>query len=282
VGVHTDTACNVNSPYTFLRNGPYDPHINRWSFLGYREVHATMLANGDNKPIWMTELGWNTSSAVCDMGKWAGQKAGGVSLDAQATNLREAYHCLAQDPYVQVGIWFGLQDTSPFGSPIASFGLLDGNLARKPAFAALADYARNGDRLTEPCGAFESPSIRVSYPTANSHYERTLPVTVSASDARGVWRISLYGDGRKIRNFGGLPAPARLSGKMVWFGARLLSRGRHVLKVEAIDTNGNTSTVSIVIWHGPAATKHQPHRHGAAAKRHKRHRHGHPSRKSHG
>ncbi len=84
VGVHTDTACNVLSPYEFLRGAG-----NRMipdSFLAYREVHAVMLANGDDKPIWMTEMSWRTTSATCGEGAWAGQKSAGVS-DATAGHL---------------------------------------------------------------------------------------------------------------------------------------------------------------------------------------------------
>ena len=63
VGVHTDTACNINSPYTFLRG--MDGRLIPDSFLAYREVHAVMLANGDDKPIWMTEMSWRTTDATC-------------------------------------------------------------------------------------------------------------------------------------------------------------------------------------------------------------------------
>ncbi len=80
VGVHTDTACNVLSPYDFLRG-----QGNRMipdSFLAYREVHATMLANGDDKPIWMTETSWRTTRAVCPEGVFAGHKPEGVTPGA--------------------------------------------------------------------------------------------------------------------------------------------------------------------------------------------------------
>jgi hypothetical protein len=72
VGVHTDTACDVLSPYDFLR-GP-DNRMIPDSFLAFREVHATMLANGDEKPIWMTEMSWRTTNAVCSEGAFAGHK----------------------------------------------------------------------------------------------------------------------------------------------------------------------------------------------------------------
>ncbi len=85
VAVHTDTICDVDSPYDILRNGRTDQRINRWSFLGYRTVHEVMLANGDNSPIWMTELGWSTDTQVCNSGAWAGQKPAGVSPQQQAS-----------------------------------------------------------------------------------------------------------------------------------------------------------------------------------------------------
>ena len=59
VAVHTDTACSIVGPDSFFRNP--DGRISQWSFLGLREVRATMVAHGDTaKGIWMTELGWNT------------------------------------------------------------------------------------------------------------------------------------------------------------------------------------------------------------------------------
>jgi hypothetical protein len=267
VGVHTDTACNINSPYDFIRNGRADPRLNRWAFLGYRTIHEVMLAHGDDKPIWMTELGWNTSSEVCNTGRWAGQKAGGVSPQQQASYLNQAYHCLLQDPYVQVGIWYGLQDIAPFGTPMGSYGLLDSQMTQKPAFAALADYARVGDRLTEPCGDFSGPSISLEHPTSNARYRGPLPIVVSATDQLGVGRITLYYDrSHKIRNFTNPQAPQTLSGVWTWLGARHLAPGRHLLTIQAVDLRGNVSSISVAIWH----RAHKARRHHHA--KHRRHR----------
>lgn len=262
VGVHTDSICNIVSPYEILRNGRDDRRINRWAFLGYRTVHETMQANGDDSPIWMTELGWSTSGEICNSGAWAGQKAGGVSPQQQATFLSQAYHCLAQDSYVQVGIWYGLQETEPFGSPRGSYGLIESNLVPKPAYGALADYAHNGDRLNESCGGQQGPTIRLMSPRTGVRYTNTLPIDVSASDSVGVYQISLYHDGHIIRSFfvhGGTPT---LSGHMVWYGARLLSPGRHTLTAQAYDERNNTSTTSITIVRGAKSKKHKHHRRG--------------------
>lgn len=262
VGVHTDSICDLVSPYEILRNGRTDQRVSRWSFLGYRTVHEVMLAHGDNAPIWMTELGWSTSTQECNSGAWAGQKAAGVSPAQQATFLRQAYHCLAKDPYVQVGIWFGLQDTEPFDSPRASYGLLDSNLLPKPAYGALADYDHNGDQLTEPCGgAQQGPSVQLTSPKTGARYTNTLPITVSASDRVGVYQISLYGDQHIIRSFYVHGGTTTLSGHMVWYGARLLKPGKHTLMAKAFDERNNTATTSITIIRGAKPKKHKRHRH---------------------
>jgi hypothetical protein len=152
VSVHTDTACDIDSPYDYEWSAWHSPMLSRWSFLGYRAVHAVELANHDDKPIWMTELGWSTYPEVCNTGVYAGHKAGGVSYEDQATYLRQAYHCMAQTPYVAVAIWFGLQDSTQAEETRSDFGLIDTALGVKPAFAALASYAKDGDTLQEPCG----------------------------------------------------------------------------------------------------------------------------------
>jgi hypothetical protein len=178
VGVHTDTACNVLSPYDFLR-GP-DNRMIPDSFLAYGEVHATMLANGDDKPIWMTELSWRTTDAVCSEGAFAGQKPEGVSAARQATFLSQAYHCLAQDPYVPVALWFPLQDEHGLLS-----GLVRADGSRKPSFGAMRAYVQNGDRLTELCGVLAGPRISVLSPANVSKTSVTIFHGGSASVAAG-------------------------------------------------------------------------------------------------
>jgi hypothetical protein len=256
VGVHTDTACNVDSPYTFLRG--MDERMIPDSFLAYREVHAVMLANGDDKPIWMTELSWRTTEATCEEGSFAGQKAQGVSEGQQATYLAQAYHCLAQNPYVQVAIWFPLQDE---GHDVS--GLLRANGSRKPSFAAMQTYAHGGDRLTEECGSFSGPSIDVAAPADHTTYSGTLPISVSARDPQGVGRITLKIDGKLIRNYTNQGFPRTLAGALHWHGAARIPPGRNVLTFIAIDKLRNVSERSIVIYHRPPRRKHR-HRHPRA------------------
>lgn len=252
VGVHTDTACSVLSPYDFLRGG--DLRMIPDSFLAYREVHAVEAANGDDKPIWMTEMSWRTSSAVCSEGVWAGQKPAGVSDARQATYLRQAYHCLAQNPYVQVALWFPPQDEGAVTS-----GLIRADGSRKPSWAAMREYVRHGDRLKEACGNFTGPKIEVSSPSNRVAYSGPLPIHVSAVSREGVFRIRLEIDGKLIRNYDGKSYPSVLSGRLDWQGAKHIPFGRHTLTFLAYDKQFNVSRRSITIIHRRPKRRHRRH-----------------------
>jgi hypothetical protein len=279
VGVHTDTACNILSPYDFLR-GP-DNRMIPDSFLAYREVHATMLANGDDKPIWMTEMSWRTTNATCPEGAWAGQKAEGVTPAQQATFLRQGYHCLAQDPYLQVGLWFPLQDERGTLS-----GVVRASGAHKPSFDAMRSYVQNGDQLKEPCGVVSGPRIRVLSPANGTRYSGPLPIHVFATSPLGVFRITLKVDGRLIRNYGGSGYPKSLSGFLRWQGAKHIPTGRHTLTFLAYDRERNVAETSVTIYHvrGGARSGANKHRHGNGHHLGKRSRRSerHPSHRGHG
>jgi hypothetical protein len=248
VGVHTDTACNKLSPYEYLR-GP-DGRMIPDSFLAYREVHAVMLANGDEKPIWMTELSWRTTDATCAEGAWAGVTAAGVSEEQQAVLLRQAYHCLAQDPYVQVALWFPLLDD---GAAVSGLERADGS--HKPSFAAMQSYASQGDTLTEPCGNFTGPKITVASPANNTRYSGPLTINVAAASSAGVFRIRLEIDGKLIRNYDAGTYPSSLSGALTWQGAKHIPYGRHTLTILAYDKQRNVSETNITIVHTHPAVK---------------------------
>ena len=109
-----------------------DNRITYDSFAGYREVHASMAANGDSKPIWFTEFGWSTTSESC-----------GVSEATQADYLTKALRYVEQDPYVQVALWYNFrnnywnhdQDTLE-----GRYGLMRTDFSQKPAYGALKSY----------------------------------------------------------------------------------------------------------------------------------------------
>src|SRR4051794_15961013 len=174
VGVHTDTGCNLVAPSGYLRD--LDGRINQFSFLSYREVRRVMVRNRDQrKPIWMTELGWSTTGAVCDVGRSAGQKPGGVSEADQGAFTTEAFHCLRLAHYVTRAIVFRLRDEAP-DTPAARYGLLRRDGSPKPAWSSLTSYASGGDRLRGPCGDFTAPRIRIRLPRRGARFPKDLRI----------------------------------------------------------------------------------------------------------
>jgi hypothetical protein len=257
IATHTDTACSIVGPDQFYR----DPNgrISRYSFLGFREVKASMDKNGDgDKPIWITEMGWNTMSTAptsCDLGDSAGKKAAGVSQPDQAKFLQQAYACLEGYPYVRNALWFNLQDSVGNGSA-HFYGLLEANGVQKPSYGAYTGVLGGVNPFRgQECGDFDPPTITVNIP-ANTQFTGALPLRASAADKAGVGRISYFVDDSPtvIRNFTpadkvNLPTTleANLEANGGWQGAKKLAPGPHVIKVVALDKQGNTATATVTV-----------------------------------
>ena len=114
-----------------------DPKISMNPFLGYREVHNSMVAAGDgNKPIWFTEFGWSTSDP----------STGCVYDEAtQAQYLTQALQIASQDSYVQVALWYRLREDywhDPSTNWDSGYGLMHKDFTPKPAYYAFRDYAK--------------------------------------------------------------------------------------------------------------------------------------------
>jgi Big-like domain-containing protein len=213
-------------------------------------VHDVMVANGDGaKPIWMTELGWTSTSATCARGMWAGQKPAGVSAANQAAFLKMAYHCLTLDSYVQVAAWFTLADDASQGEELAHYGLLDTALNPKPAWDAFTTVTTRGDTLTGPCGDFDPPSLTIKSPATSEQYVGVLTISAVATDATGVGRITFQADGKEIRNFTGNDVGSGKTVTLDWQGAKNLSYGLHTINVIALDPQGNTVAKTVQVNH---------------------------------
>jgi hypothetical protein len=243
--VHTDTACLVDPPSSFYRE---DGKVARFTFLGFRTVRDVMVANGDAaKPIWMTELGWTTTTSTCARGMWAGQKPSGVSEAAQAANLKEAYHCLAGYPYVETGLWFTLKDATQNIDELNHYGLEHTDGSHKPSWDAFHSVATQGDQLSGPCGDFDPPSLQIKSPATSEQYVQVLTLSAVATDATGVGRITFQADGKEIRNFTGADVGSGKTVTLEWQGAKNLAFGPHTITAIALDPQGNTVTKSVQV-----------------------------------
>lgn len=242
VAVHTDTACNTTVP-TFYYREPTG-RIGRYAFTGYREVHRTMVAHGDSKPIWMSELGWSTTDARCPVA----DKPAGVSPEQQAEFLAKAYGCLADDPYVEQGLWFNLHDinSSPMAPFSQQYGLVSDAFKRKPAFAA---FSHAGAARPIRCGGAlddSTPTVSFVRPRDGILYSRSVPVHIHADDDRGVKDINLYLDGRYI------PLTPDIHGTSadlhkILRQAGTLAYGPHTLVARARDEARNWGTTRLTI-----------------------------------
>ena len=248
VGVHTDTACLVNGPDEHYRDE--QGRIGRYTFTGYREVHRVMAAHGDGaKPIWMTELGWNTQSTApgsCSTGMWAGQKPLGVSEERQAALLTEAYRCLAADPVIGVALWFGLQDI-PDSTFAGGYGLyrLDGSA--KPSATAFKALA--GGIAPHACGGVidrRGPRIVIAKPTDGARFVGMFPIDAKAVEGAGgvgVQKIEIYADGKFSRSYGNGHALMRA----FWPAREWRNGSTHKITFKAWDEAQNTRSRTITV-----------------------------------
>jgi hypothetical protein len=248
VAVHSDVACGLVSPDSYYRDAT--GRISQYSFTGYREVHQTMLAHGDgDKGIYMTELGWSTSTRSCDQGVSMGKKDGGVSEAAQAAYLAQAYACLAADPYVKMAAWFNTTDTAAADTPNSRFGLLRGSGAQKPSAKAFKKVTGHAPAPIH-CGGYvdvSAPKVTIAAPRSEQQFTTSLPISVRGTDNQHLGRVAIFCDGVKIRNFVARSKPS-VKGTIDWQGAKKLALGPHVVTAVAIDAamNQTTSTMNVV------------------------------------
>jgi hypothetical protein len=238
VGVHTDVDCLRTDPRRAIRD--LDGRVSRGSFTGYREVRQTMLDHGDEKPIWITELGWSTTTVGCPVNR---RVPAGVSPAAQAAFLRRAYACLAADPYVQMGTWFSLADAGPENAIATRFGLTTFGGARRPAFAAFQRARTVAPNRS--CGLQVDrapPRVRFTLPRDGTSRSGDLRFRASA---QGAITLALLVDGRQIR----VTAKRRLRGR--WTGWRRIASGPHTVAVRAMDRAHNVTTRAVTVTKVP-------------------------------
>lgn len=107
--------------------------IGPMAFTGFREVRSSMLARGDDKPIWLTEFGWSTTTTE----SW------GVTQSQQADYLTRAYRLLESYPYVAIAYWYNLrnnfwdQDADTWETQL---GLMRTDFTHKQSYAAFKNY----------------------------------------------------------------------------------------------------------------------------------------------
>ena len=257
VGVHTDTACLTNGPDVYYRDER--GRVGRYTFSAYREVHAVMSDHGDGaKPIWMTEIGWNTAVArpALVQRRRAGRARSRSACRRSARRASCAPPTAASPPTRSSGLafWFGMQDIRGRGTPAATASTAS-TARRKPAAKA---FRRARPRHPRRGTAAAAPSIARRRPSAcpsradGQRFAGKLSVRVRAFDNRGGTGIgsgsTLAADGAHVRTWGG-------SGGSIdpWWATEKWKPGPHTLTFRVRDNAHNESTVTVT---RPQALKH--------------------------
>jgi hypothetical protein len=109
---------------------------------GRRTARRVMLANGDNRPVWITEFGFNTATAASG---WQPSS----TPQQQADLLRRAFQVMEQDaPWLQVAFYYNFRNNywqhDKLTDIEAQFGLLNSDFSPKPAYYVFKSYTRGG------------------------------------------------------------------------------------------------------------------------------------------
>jgi hypothetical protein len=232
VGVHTYTYCGTRSPLE-VRTYP-DGTVTEGSFARYRNLRPIMLAAGDDKPIWITEFGWSTTTQTCDLGA---ARYGGVTEATQGQYLSDALRFLEQDPYVEVALWYNLRNNHDLDVTDNRYGLVRRDYTLKPSFEALQSYGI----APLPLPVVNAPpAVRLTAPLAGSTFNRSLVMAADASDDAGVARVEFWVDGARVA------ADTSAPYSFTWGKARKLSFGPHVVTARAYDAEGLSTSASAV------------------------------------
>jgi hypothetical protein len=94
-----------------------------------RAIHQVQVANGDARPLWLDEFGWTS----CFPHQLVQEEQACVTESAQARNVANVTHSLAQTPWLAAEVVYNLEDSAG-----QDFGLIAPSGIRKAAFGALA------------------------------------------------------------------------------------------------------------------------------------------------
>ena len=143
------------------------------AFSGFREVRNSMLARGDDKPIWLTEFGWSTTTTE----SW------GVTQAQQADYLTRAYRLLESYPYVTQAYWYNLRNNfwdNDADTWETQLGLMRTDFTHKPSYDAFKSYQPG----TGPGPSIAPPSSPTpSTPSSSQPTSAPTTTTTSATSA---------------------------------------------------------------------------------------------------
>ena len=128
--VNSIYAHGIKGSYDGLSVHPYNqtnPENGRWGGLDW--MRNLQRANGDGKPLWLTEFGFTS----CSGGSWC------VSEAEQAENLKGSFRALEREPNIKAAVVYNLREKGNSGSFEDNFGLVSRHFTPKPGYYALRE-----------------------------------------------------------------------------------------------------------------------------------------------
>jgi polysaccharide biosynthesis protein PslG len=131
--------CTPSTPQCSLSGG-WNNHPSFFAFFRLGQYHDALTAAGDDKKIWLTEFGYDSSDRAVPGYEYATS----VSEDTQARFLVQAFGIAHQTPYIGgVMIWnLNYQVAVPQTDEKWGFSVLRSDWSARPAFTALASMPK--------------------------------------------------------------------------------------------------------------------------------------------
>ena len=137
LGVHAFGLNNPPDDWADVQTVPWTDFKGEPSFYFKRftQLREVMLAHGDDKPMWMTEVGWSSCRVVVPGYEYCRDN----SEADQARYLAEALRMLTSYPYVtNVFVWnLNFQMVVPEGDEKWGYGIVRPDGSPRPAYVAL-------------------------------------------------------------------------------------------------------------------------------------------------
>ncbi len=144
-------------PYNEWRH-PADRWQEQWRkytlLPGIEWIREGQLAHRDDKPLWVTELGWTTDTSS----RW------GITEDLQAQYSAATFPILDGLPYVRAAILYELRNSGEDPAALEhNFGLVRRDFSEKPAYAAVRAALAPTVAMSAP--AWSEPGTPASAPS---------------------------------------------------------------------------------------------------------------------
>jgi hypothetical protein len=155
---------------------------------GIEAIHSAQQAAGDNTPLWITELGWETQAGLYQA----------VTDQQQASYITTAFRAVQQLSYVRAAVVYDLRDGPDPSNYIDHYGLVDENFTPKPGLAALRTAQANPASVTTGGGSRPKTTATVarsnqSSPRVSSKLGKLRAGNIFDRATRlyrvGVWRV---------------------------------------------------------------------------------------------